>query len=86
MTDAEGDTIDVDAAEFTERLALLQTQIDDGRLAEAEVKWNYISARMVDYQSQTVPCLIARYSDSIVKKLMHASQGIPTASGDLALN
>ncbi|RRJ83918.1 hypothetical protein D0544_02010 [Aestuariirhabdus litorea] len=70
MADAEGDTIDVHATAFSQQLETLRSSLGDERLLEAEIKWEFISAKLIDYQNETVPYLVTRYSDSIVSRLM----------------
>ncbi|WP_426416316.1 hypothetical protein [Aestuariirhabdus sp. LZHN29] len=86
MADAEGDTIDVNAAAFEKQLSALRGKLDDERLLQAEIKWEYISAKLIDYQNETVPYLVTRYSDSIVARLMSVGADIDADSPALAVN
>ncbi len=74
----EGDTVDVHAQRLTEQLDSLLSRKDlpaemSEALAKVEKKWRFISPKLMDYQNQTVPYLVSRYSESIVGQLMKAA-------------
>ncbi|MCL6416216.1 hypothetical protein MIB92_11185 [Aestuariirhabdus sp. Z084] len=86
MADEEGDTIDIHAKAFAKQFANLKAHIDDERLSKAETKWMYISGKLVNYQDQTVPFLVTRYSDTIVSSLMDVGLDTSIESPALAAN
>ncbi|OQX34471.1 MAG: hypothetical protein B0D91_12455 [Oceanospirillales bacterium LUC14_002_19_P2] len=74
----EGDTVDVHAQRLTEQLDSLLSRKDlpaelSETLAKVEKKWRFIAPKLMDYQNQTVPYLVSRYSESIVGQLMQAA-------------
>ncbi|WP_345199449.1 hypothetical protein [Kistimonas scapharcae] len=74
----EGDTVDIHAQRLTEQLDTLLSRNDlsvslSERLSKVEKKWRFIAPKLMDYQNQTVPYLVSRYSESIVGQLMQAA-------------
>ncbi|CAM3691706.1 hypothetical protein [Parendozoicomonas haliclonae] len=75
LPDKEGDTIDVHAeAVATQFQAILQREDlnDETRrsLVQINKKWRFLTPKLKDYQEQTVPYLVTRYSKSIVEDLL----------------
>ncbi len=75
LADIEGDTIDVHARAVTEQLNNIMNRgdlSDEVKTSVSQVvkKWRFISPKLLDYQNDTVPYLVTRYSTSIVNQLV----------------
>ncbi len=63
------------AREFNLQLAKVRKAYQGQASVSAELddvfkKWNFISARMIDYNQKTVPYIVSTYSDQITRKLL----------------
>ncbi|WP_281645575.1 hypothetical protein [Parendozoicomonas sp. Alg238-R29] len=77
LADADGDTIDVHTKIVTEQLEELVAKGDltpqeRASVSQAIKKWRFISPKLIDYQNDTVPYLVSRYSTSIANQLLSA--------------
>lgn len=75
LADAEGDTIDIHTQKVSEQLAALAeeaglTPEDKKLVTQAMKKWRFIAPKLMNYQKDTVPYLVSRYSSSIANQLL----------------
>ena len=75
LADAEGDTIDIHTQKVSEQLAELAeegglTPEEKASVTQAMKKWRFIAPKLMDYQNDTVPYLVSRYSSSIANQLL----------------
>ena len=75
LADAEGDTIDIHTQKVSEQLAALVkeaglTPEEKASVTQAMKKWRFIAPKLMDYQKDTVPYLVSRYSSSIANQLL----------------
>ena len=75
LADPVGDTIDVHARAVAKQLDAIIARNDlppkvQVVLQQVVKKWQYISPKLMDYNRDTVPYIVTRYSSSIVKQLL----------------